>query len=157
MLKKKHPKINQIILHVSSGRMASTQADLEFKYQWAIFGSVCDSHQPGLGWCILTHSSLCATKTKHHSLYVSGLTTGSRISLLIPPPFTLPFWDSLIKWERWLILALNSPCSHCSIICPQTDVFNRNLVGPGQHFLLSQPLPIVALWVMLECPWTFLH
>lgn len=37
-------------------------------------------------WCTLTHSSLCATKTKHQGLYDSMLTTSSGISLLIPLP-----------------------------------------------------------------------
>ncbi len=28
-----------------------------------------------------------------------------------------PFWDSLIKWKRWLTLALNAPPGHCPIVC----------------------------------------
>ena len=50
-------------------------------------------HRPSPRWSTLTHSSLGAIETKHHSLNVSLLTTGSWMSLLIPPlsPAS-PFW-----------------------------------------------------------------
>lgn len=54
-------------------------------------------------------------------LNVSVPTTSSWISLLIPSSIHSPpprsFWDSLIEWKCWLMVALNSAHGHSHVAC----------------------------------------
>lgn len=71
--------------------MASTQADLELKYRWTVFGSACDTHRPGLRRCTLTHSRLATTKTLYPALWDSLITKETLVNTGIKfNPWPLP-------------------------------------------------------------------